>query len=130
MSLSATQVANDLYNHFKDEYSQPWSGVRYEMPVEGIDFGDYTAYEEDSYGGEGKGDSAWVVIRTRTTDGVTQFFRKDGYYASYEGYTWDGDFFEVNPTVKTVTYYEEAVAGNKFGAYQDYTSYDLDSFGD
>ncbi len=34
------------------------------------------------------------------------YIRLDGYYASYGGSDWDGDYFEVKPVEKTVTFYE------------------------
>lgn len=36
----------------------------------------------------------------------SQFFRKDGYYASHYGHDWDGAFYEVRPRSVTVTQYE------------------------
>lgn len=54
-----------------------------------------------NYGGEGKGEERWVVARIGT-----QFFRKDGYYASHYGTDWDGEFYEVKPVEKTITVYE------------------------
>jgi hypothetical protein len=57
------------------------------------------------YGGEGDGDQYWVVVSL--SDGLTtRFFRKDGYYASYDGGYLDGDTTEVKPKEKLVTFYE------------------------
>lgn len=59
----------------------------------------------DQYGGEGQGDTLYIVISL--SDGTnTRYFRKDGFYASYDGSTWDGDFREVTPVERTVTFYE------------------------
>lgn len=33
-------------------------------------------------------------------------FKKDGYYSSYDGATWDGRFDEVKKTTKTITVWE------------------------
>lgn len=53
------------------------------------------------FGGEGQGDEAWFVL------GIgDQMFRKDGWYISHEGTTWDGDFTEVKPVERPVTFYE------------------------
>lgn len=78
--------------YFREHNEDPNLGV-----VEGLGRGEYV----DSYGGEGQGDERWVVIRFGD-----RYFRKDGYYASYDGTTWDGDFREVKPTQKTITVYE------------------------
>ena len=51
-------------------------------------------------GGEGCGEYACVIFKVGS-----QIFRKEGYYASYDGYTWDGDFDEVEPYPKTITAY-------------------------
>lgn len=61
---------------------------------------------EATHGGEGEGDQAWVVLRIEHEDGTTKFYRKDGYYASYDGAEFDGDFRQVVPTPKTITVYE------------------------
>lgn len=55
----------------------------------------------DDFGGEGQGDSIWVVIKVGD-----QLFRKDGYYLSHYGTDWDGEVTEVKPVERTVTFYE------------------------
>lgn len=55
----------------------------------------------DHGGGEGSGEERWIVIKV---DG--RLFRKDGYYMSYEGSTFDSELREVSPVVKEVTFYE------------------------
>ncbi len=64
-----------------------------------------TAERVAEYGGEGDGDQYWVVISL--SDGLTtRHFRKDGWYASYDGGYLDGDTSEVKPVEKTVVFYE------------------------
>jgi hypothetical protein len=58
-------------------------------------------YVED-YGGEGSGDDYWVVFKIGD-----QFFRKDGWYASYDGGELDGELYEVKPTKVSVTEYQK-----------------------
>jgi len=60
----------------------------------------------EDYGGEGMGDTRYVVIKVTNNDGDETYYRKDGYYASYDGSTFDGDFREVTPRDRVVTYYE------------------------
>lgn len=61
----------------------------------------------DSYGGEGEGDRYWVVVKVEMEDGSgTRWFRKDGWYASYVGGSFDGDMIETSPKEKTVVVYE------------------------
>lgn len=58
----------------------------------------------ENFGGEGMGDDRWVVFYIEATG---QYFKKSGYYASYDGTNWgDGDFAVVSPKEKVVTVYE------------------------
>lgn len=52
-------------------------------------------------GGEGSGEHCEIVFKVTTE----QYFKKNGYYASFHGTDWDGEFFEVQPTEKVVTVY-------------------------
>lgn len=56
-------------------------------------------------GYEGSGEERWAVFSLEDETGI-RYFRKDGYYASYDGTTWDGAFREVKPTERTVVFYE------------------------
>lgn len=59
----------------------------------------------DSYGGEGEGDRYWMVISL--SDGLTtRYFRRDGWYASYDGGYLDGETYEVKPKTKQITVFE------------------------
>ena len=55
----------------------------------------------DREGGSDQGSYAHVVF---TVDGL-RFFRKTGFYSSYEGYDWDGSFREVEAKQETITVY-------------------------
>lgn len=83
--------------------SSAWQEVKYEGAEHTLD--GFTAKRVAEYGGEGEGDQYWVVISL--SDGeVTRYFRKDGWYASYDGGELDGDTSEVRPAEKTVVVYE------------------------
>jgi hypothetical protein len=59
----------------------------------------------EDFGGEGQGETRYIVLSL--TDGAdTKYFRKDGYYVSYDGSTWDGEFREVRAIERVVTFYE------------------------
>ena len=82
-----------------------WSEIKYsrgdEKTVDGL-----TAKVVAEYGGEGQGDDYWVVISL--SDGeLTRYFRRDGWYASYDGGYLDGETYEVKPVEKLVTFYEQ-----------------------
>lgn len=52
---------------------------------------DGLVYCVESYGGEGQGDERWLVLKVGD-----RHFRKNGWYASHYGSSWEGDFEEVN----------------------------------
>jgi hypothetical protein len=54
-------------------------------------------------GGEGHGEEIYVVVKTLATG---QFFRIDGYYASYgDGSVYEGTLREAFPEQRTITVY-------------------------
>ncbi len=57
-------------------------------------------------GGEGAGETRYIVFRIEDESGV-RFFQMNGYYMSYDGSHFDGPFVEVTPKQKTITVYEE-----------------------
>ena len=59
----------------------------------------------DRYGGEDQGSDYWSVYSF--TDGMeVVFIQFQGWYASYEGSTYE-EFFEVTPVEKTITVFEK-----------------------
>lgn len=94
-------------NEELDEWFEGWGEIKYAnlgSVVMHIDIAGDTnvpVTKVASFGGEGQGDSLWVVVQVGT-----QLFRKSGYYASHYGSDWDGDFTEVRASQKTVTVYE------------------------
>lgn len=62
--------------------------------------------EVDSYGGEGQGETWWVVIHFKEPD---VYIKINGYYTSYDGTNFDSfedDMRIVEPRQKTITVYE------------------------
>ena len=109
MSTSKNNLASMPVQHIEEVvqdffesswWSLLWDEEVYEIPGLG------TVKHVDSHGGhEGAGEEMWVVFSV--TDGdVSRIFRKDGYYASWDGSDWDGDFREVKPKLKTITVWE------------------------
>lgn len=79
---------------------QEFMDTSYSGEFEGL-----TAKVEAEYGGEGCGEQYWMVVSL--SDGKTiRYFRKDGYYASYDGGTLDGEVYEVKPVTREVIFYE------------------------
>lgn len=60
------------------------------------------AYLVEDFGGEGQGEERWVVFSVGD-----QLFKVEGYYASWDGTTWDDPTpFEVKPKDVVVVRYE------------------------
>lgn len=51
----------------------------------------------DSYGGEGEGDSYWIVMLIAAPGGIDFYAKADGWYSSYDGGGFDDNAFEVIP---------------------------------
>jgi hypothetical protein len=64
------------------------------------------------FGGEGKGDN-YYKIWSFTKAGETLYVKLDGYYASYNGATYDNMSF-VEPHPKTVVVYRKAESVERF----------------
>lgn len=47
------------------------------------------------------------IFRVEDAAGVVTHFKKDGFYQSYSGSDWDGDFYEVNQVEKTVLVWDK-----------------------
>jgi hypothetical protein len=85
---------------------QNWAGGlfvradnRLVLDIDGVT--EYAEFEGGKMPSEGGGEEVWAVVKVGT-----QYFRKEGYYASHYGTDWDGDVTEVTPTPKMVTFYE------------------------
>jgi hypothetical protein len=86
-----------------DDNESAWKQAKYEGSEYTAD--GFTAKREAEFGGEGEGEQYWVVVSL--SDGnTTRYFRKDGWYASYDGGYLDGETYEVTPREKTITVYE------------------------
>jgi hypothetical protein len=107
MGLSVKEIENLLFNYQDDWYSEGWSYWDNE------NYGTVTlsiGLDADLVakgGPTGLDYEKWLVVRVTDMDGTERFFKKIGYYSSYEGTSWDGSFHEVFPQQKTVTVYEK-----------------------
>lgn len=69
-----------------------------------VDLPSGTAKTLERFGGEGKGDTYWVVFQVGD-----KIYRMDGYYSSWEGANWDSaEPYEVKPKEVTVIKYVKA----------------------
>lgn len=115
MDVNTLQKA--LYAKYSNE--EPWGEISYDEKPFFIN--DSTVSVAEDFGGEGMGDVMYLVLMVKNPDGTIQYFRKDGYYVSYDGGTWDGDFREVKPQQKTITVYETSIgeAAEEYDSYGD-----------
>jgi ribosomal protein S3AE len=90
--------------HWGDVDSHEYSFAKYSLPVEF--HGRLLELVESDTGGEGHGEDIHMVFKTTDVDGTEQYWRKEGCYTSYDGSEWDGDFREVRPVERVVTFYE------------------------
>lgn len=99
MGYNATLIDEAADN---TDHSFSWDMLKYGEPQTLVVYGDSVLLEHVAdFGGEGEGEHAHVVFKIGE-----QLFKKDAYYASHDGYYWDGELSEVRPTQKTITVYE------------------------
>lgn len=60
----------------------------------------------EQFGGEGQGDTYYIILKLEVPDADPRYFKIDGFYASHYGRDLDGPFYEVVPREKVVTVYE------------------------
>lgn len=59
--------------------------------------------------GEGDYEQAvYLVFEVTAPDGVVRHFKKNGFYQSYSGTSWDGDFYETKQAEKVITVWARA----------------------
>lgn len=119
-------TAADLEAYFNEEnlLEDGWGeltyqlkdGTRYDynkgdsVPVKPFPHGKVLIEDDEETGGEGSQESIYIVFSVESYDAhpfddspAKRYFHKSGYYASYDGSNWDGDFTEVFPKQKTIT---------------------------
>lgn len=99
MSYTIAQIEEAVGEHNADtEYEGAYNELHYgeDVEVKGLGKLEYV----DSFGGEGQGDDYWVVFKLGG-----KLYRKDGYYASYDGGELDGELYEVEPVQVSRTEY-------------------------
>ncbi|WP_367137961.1 hypothetical protein [Saccharothrix sp. HUAS TT1] len=116
MTLSVNQVQEILENHvfvhtywndsgeYEEQGWHEWAEVG-TTPVAVPDFGTVEIVE-DIGGYEDGGGTRYLTFKVTDEEGRSRFFRKHGYYSSYDGSDWDGDFQECAQKAKVVTVYE------------------------
>lgn len=81
-SDKATHIDSEVWNEFYDSISSKAYIEKYGYKTATLESG--PAYVEEDFGGEGQGETRYVVFSVGE-----QFFRVDGYYASWDGTTWE-----------------------------------------
>lgn len=111
-ALTASQIERLIEAQFEKESDSgaseitSWYGIKYELgrhvpwQVEGLEYPVY--FHEDHGGGEGSGEEMWIILESGG-----RYFRKDGFYASFDGDNWDGAFVEVQRRQEVVTVFRE-----------------------
>jgi len=93
----AAYIEEEFYN---DLWYDLWAPYK-EIPTQSTPYGtiEYVTHSDDGYD-DGRIDRS-VVFRIGD-----RYFRKSGYYDSWEGGDWDGELEEVRPREKMITVYE------------------------
>lgn len=61
----------------------------------------------EEFGGEGQGDDYWVVVKVVDESGEERLFRRNGWYASYDGGYYEGPTDEVVEAQQVITVYNK-----------------------
>jgi hypothetical protein len=101
MTYTARQVEEAVENGEDGWMSIDWmsEGRTFSLDINGETV--EATYVGGKQSEEGGGEHVYLVVKVGS-----QFFRKNGYYASHYGVEWDGSIEEVHPVEKTVTVYE------------------------
>ncbi len=95
-----TEIDVSIWYEFYDALTTKASAEKYGHKTATLESG--PAYTVEDFGGEGQGETRYVIFQVGE-----QFFEVDGYYASWDGTTWeDTTPFEVAATPVTVIQYE------------------------
>lgn len=92
MSKNVRSILESLSDHdesekFEDLCSTYNVGNSEKFSVDGHDV---EIENLDGYGGEGKGDTYWVVFKVTVDNEEPETWRRNGWYASYNGEEWEG----------------------------------------
>ena len=99
-------LLKDLFNMFCDfeEYLDNFTNDNEDTDCKTNYKEFFNLKELNRYGGEGCGDSYWFVFSLEY-ENEKKYFRRNGWYASYNGYEWN-DYEEVKPVETTICVYE------------------------
>lgn len=91
------KLPKEMFELLEEDMSEASEGPKYSDAWQNPVFANFKISQEDHYGGEGKGSDYFTIFKL--TDKVTEddfFIKFEGYYASYEGTTWES-VVEVKP---------------------------------
>lgn len=93
IGVTASELDSDVWDEFYE--SVAWSSAKPILASGKVNL-------EEDFGGEGQGDQRYVVWSIGEGD-AKQYFKVSGYYASWDGTTWDDlTPYEVEPFERTV----------------------------
>ena len=88
-------------------YSKVWK-KRFDLDVPGVAIpGIGQAVAVDRFGGEGEGDDYWFVFKVTEPNGNERIFKRNGWYASYDGGYYEGPTEEVVEGEKVIRVWEK-----------------------
>lgn len=93
---------SDLISYAEDEAPKAKNGLRW-MTIPGVDGAIRLKLRT---GGEGQGEESYAVFELTGVPDCPRYFRREGYYASHDGFYYDGGFNEVSPVEKPVVFWD------------------------
>jgi hypothetical protein len=104
IGVEASSVDSEVWDEFYESIHTKEHTERFDWAKTAVLPSGPAYIVEDVGGGEGDGEERYVVFQVGD-----QFFQVDGYYASWDGTTWeDTTPYEVKPKEVTVIQYERA----------------------
>jgi len=100
----------ELSYSLKNEQTYDYEEGKY-APLKPFVHGKVEVADDEETGGKGSQEDIYVVFSVEDVHGNAsdtvpprkRYFMKTGYYLSYDGSNWDGDFIEVFPKQKEIT---------------------------
>ena len=122
--MNANTFQHMLLGYF-DYYGDPddfgWNWKLYELEQNAVAIDDYSVDIADKNDHvEGNYQTSLYIVFHVDGPGGEKWFKKTGFYQSYEGAYWDGPMVEVFPQTKTITVWDSDVSDEDWDSYDSY----------
>lgn len=80
----------EVIEFMKEQVVEKGQDPDYDIEYDKLEAAGFKIEEEETVGGEGMGENYYIVMKFSKKNEDSFFVKCDGYYASYDGVTWDG----------------------------------------